>query len=140
VDVGDDGSLVVVIRRSSVTGGGRGRHRRRRLDQGHRGAGFLDEGGSRALLLLQERCGGKDSGVGGVVLLLRVDDGGNHGVKFLPELGDLGIRVGVIRGHRRWCRSALGGSVGHRRCIGRREGDRPLGFERSGSEKKKTRL
>jgi hypothetical protein len=51
-EVGDDGSLVVIVRRSSTTDRGRGWRRRRRLDQGRRAAGFLGEGGSRTLLLL----------------------------------------------------------------------------------------
>jgi hypothetical protein len=62
------------------------------------------------LLLLQDRSGGKDPGAGGTVLLLH-----------------------VIGGHQRWCHGTHRGNADHRR---RREGGRPLGFERSGSEKK----
>jgi hypothetical protein len=69
---------------------------------------LLGEDGSRALLLLKEHGGGKNSGAGNVVLLLRVDGGGNHGVKFLPELGSL---AGIIGGHRRWCRGAQEGDA-----------------------------
>jgi hypothetical protein len=83
VDVGDDSGIVFVIRRSSMTGGGRGRHRRRRLDQGCRDTGLLDEDGSRALLLLQERGGGKDPGAGIIIPFLCV--GGDHGVEFLSN-------------------------------------------------------
>jgi hypothetical protein len=97
--------------------------------------GLLDKDDSCALLLLQERGGGKDPGAGGIVLLLRVGDDGDHGVEFLPELGGLGSLVGVVGGHQRWCRGAQEGGMDHRRCSGRREGGKPLGFERSGSEK-----
>jgi hypothetical protein len=60
--------------------------------------GLLGEDGSRALLLLEEYGGGKNPGASGVVLLLHVDGGGDHGVEFLPELGGLGSLVGVIGG------------------------------------------
>jgi hypothetical protein len=134
VDVGDDDGLVVIIRWSSVTGGGQGWCRQRRLDQGCRSMGFLGEDDSHALLLLQERGGGKDPGMGGIVLLLRGGDD-NHGIEFLLELSGLDSLAGVVGGHRRWCHSARGGRVDHRRCSRRRKDDRPLGFERSKRQK-----
>jgi hypothetical protein len=136
VDVGDDCGLVVIVQWNSATDGGQGRRRRRRLNQGRRGAGLLGEDGSRALLLLQESGGDKDLDTGGVVLLLHVGDGGDHGIEFLSELGSLGILVGIVDGHRRWCRGAQGDSADHLRCSRRRVGSRPLGFQRSGSKKK----
>jgi hypothetical protein len=60
--------------------------------------GLLSEDDNRALLLLEERSGCKNSGTGGVVLLLHVSDGGDHGVKFLPELSGLSSLAGVISG------------------------------------------
>jgi hypothetical protein len=111
VDVGDDGNLVVIVRQSSVTGGGQGWHRRRRLDQGHRGVGFLGEEGSCALLLLQKRGGGKEPGAGGVVLLLRVGGGSDHDVKFLLELSGLGSLAGIVDSHWRWCHGTQGGGA-----------------------------
>jgi hypothetical protein len=53
------------------------------------------------LLLLQERGGGKDLGMGGIVLLLHVGGGGDHGIEFLSQLGGLGSLAGVVGGHRR---------------------------------------
>jgi hypothetical protein len=58
--------------------------------------GLLGEDGSRALL--EEYGGGKNPGASGVVLLLHVGGGGDHGVEFLPELGGLGSLAGVIGG------------------------------------------
>jgi hypothetical protein len=134
VDVGSDGCLVVIVRWSSATGGGRGRCRQRRLDQGRRDVGFLGEGGSRALLLLQECSGGKHPGVGGIILLLRVGGGSGHGVDFLSELSGLGSLADVIGNHRRWCRGAQGGSVGHRRCSKKRGGGRLEARKKLGSD------
>jgi hypothetical protein len=96
---------------------GLGRHRRRRLNQGRCSAGLLGEDGRRTLLLLEERGGGKNPGASGIVLFLH--GGGNHGVEFLPELGDLGSLAGVIGGHRRWCRGAVTGDAA--------EGERAVG-------------
>jgi hypothetical protein len=96
---------------------------------------FLDKDDSHTLLLLQERGGGKNPGAGGVILLLRVDDGDDHGIEFLSELDGLGSLTCVVSGHRTWCHGARGGSVDHQRCSERREGGRPLGFERNGSKK-----
>jgi hypothetical protein len=73
---------------------GLGRHRQRRLDQGR-----------------------KNPGASGIVLFLH--GGGNHGVEFLPELGDLGSLAGVIGGHRRWCHGAVTGDAA--------EGERVVG-------------
>jgi hypothetical protein len=87
--------------------------------------GFLSEGGGHVLLLLQECSGGKDPSASGIVHLLCVGGGGDHGIEFLPKLGSLGSLSGVIGGHRRWCHGAYGGGAGHQRCSGRREGGRP---------------
>jgi hypothetical protein len=83
------------------------------------------------LLLLQERGGSKDPSVGSVIPFLH---GGDHGVELLPELGGLGSLAVVIGSHRRWWRGTPRGGAAHRRCSRRREGGRPLGFERSESE------
>jgi hypothetical protein len=114
----------------------RRRRRRRRLDQGCRGMGLLDDDGSCVLLLLQEHGGGKDPSAGSVVPFLRVGGSGDHGVEFLPELNGLDSLVVVVGGHRSWWHGTQGGGTAHRRCSRRREGARPLGFEKSGSEKK----
>jgi hypothetical protein len=68
-------------------------------------------------------------------LLLRVSGGGDHGVEFLPKLGGLDRLAFVVGGHQRRCHGAKGGITVHLRCNGRREGDMPLVFERSESEK-----
>jgi hypothetical protein len=120
MDVGDDGSLIVIVRRSRATDGGGGRGRG--FDQGYCGASLLGEDGSRALLLLQERGGGEDLSTGGIVPFLCVGGGDDYGIEFLLKLGSLGSLAVIVSVHQRWWRR-------------RREGDRPLGFERSGSKK-----
>jgi hypothetical protein len=131
VDVGDDDGLVVVVQRSSATGGGWGWHTLRRLGQGCCGTGLLDEDDGRTLVLLKEHSDGKDPGAGGVVPFLHSGGGGDHGIEFLLKLGSLGSLAVVVGGHRRWWHDTQGGNAAHQRCSGRREGGRPLGFERS---------
>jgi hypothetical protein len=91
VDIGDDDGLVVAVQWSSTTDGGQGRRRGSGLNQDYRGVSLIDEDGSCALLLLQERGGSEDLGVGGVVPFLHVNGGGDHYVKFLSELGNLAL-------------------------------------------------
>jgi hypothetical protein len=86
------------------------------------------------LLLLQKRGGDEELGAGGVVPFLRVSSG-DHGVKFLSELNGLGNLTVIVGGHRRWWHDTPMGGAAHWRCSGRREGGRPLGLERSRSEK-----
>jgi hypothetical protein len=86
--------------------------------------GLLSEDGSRAMLLLQEHGG--------------VEEPGPGAVKFLPELDDLGSLAVIVDGHWRWWCCTPSGGAAHQRCSGRREGDKPLGLERS--ERKKPQL
>jgi hypothetical protein len=137
MDFGNDGSLIVVVRRSSGTSGDQGRCRRRRFDQGHHDVGFLGEDDGSTLLFLRELGGGKDADAGSIVLLLHVGGDDDHDIEFLTELNGIGSLASVVVGHRRWCHGAWGGGADHRRCSGRREGGRPIEFERSGSEKKR---
>jgi hypothetical protein len=74
--------------------------------------------------------------VGGFVPFLRVGVGSDHGIEFLLELNGLSSLAVDVGGHLRWRRGTQRGGTTHRRCSIRREGSRPLGFERSGSGKK----
>jgi hypothetical protein len=86
------------------------RRRQRRLDQDRHNVS-----------LLQERGGGEDPRVGDVIPFLRIG-GSDHGVEFPVKLDGLGSLAVIISAHRR--------------CNRRREGGSPLGFERSGNDKK----